>query len=192
MFYTGLVFLAIIALLLSGLTYAAIISTMIMEYNNKFQINLFKSDISLNPINKLLLKFEGQIQVSNLIFMTQAIYLLMATYKGNSTLGFRFASPLFYPMRENETQLNSFIFNMQILIASSLAIVLFCCDKMPAYTLNTYIYRFAVTFLYSDLMRPFTLSHSVPWLFGVLGAATVLLNVCKGNYRLNFAEIERM
>lgn len=39
----------------------------------------------------------------NIIFIGMALYLLAVTIKGNSTLGFRFASPLFYPMRENET-----------------------------------------------------------------------------------------
>lgn len=116
----------------------------------------------------------------------------MVTYKGNSTLGFRFASPIFYPMRENETQLNSFIFNMFILNVSSIAIVLFCCDKMPAYTLNTYVYRFAITFFYSDLMFWITQGHIVSFSFIILGAMTIFLNLCKGSYRLNFNQMEKI
>ena len=41
--------------------------------------------------------------VSNIIFISMALYLYAVAQKGNATIGFRFASPTFYPMRSNET-----------------------------------------------------------------------------------------
>jgi hypothetical protein len=66
--------------------------------------------------------------VCNVVFVLQALYLVAATTKGNSTLGFRFASPTFYPMRPNETQMNSFVFNVLVLNACSLGIVQFMAE----------------------------------------------------------------
>lgn len=60
--------------------------------------------------------------LANVIFICMTLYMFVAVVKGNSTLGFRFASPLFYPMRPNETQLNSFMFNILLLNACSLGI----------------------------------------------------------------------
>ena len=146
---------------------------------------------TINPIDKIMEGLSGNLQIANLIFLLQVIYWLLATLKGNSTLGFRFASPLFYPMRANETQLNSFIFNMFILNVSSLAITLYCCEKMPSYTHSTYIYRFSQVFLYSDLMYFFTKGEITGWCFIVLGIFTIFLNICRGHYRITFNFLEK-
>lgn len=60
--------------------------------------------------------------LANIIFIFLSLYFLICNIKGNSTLGFRFASPLFYPMRENETLFASFMFNVLVLNISSVGI----------------------------------------------------------------------
>ena len=78
--------------------------------------------------------------ISNLIFISMALYLYAVAQKGNSTIGFRFASPTFYPMRSNETQMNSFMFNILINNAVSLAVSMFCCDAFTEYSKYSYLY----------------------------------------------------
>ena len=84
-----------------------------------------------------LMKFtleRNQDYLCDLIFCSMALYLLAVTIKGNQTLGFRFASPLFYPLRKNETQLNAFMFNVLLLNACSLGIVQYCAANFTSYT----------------------------------------------------------
>lgn len=79
--------------------------------------------------------------LANILFLAISLYILICSVKGNSTLGFRFASPLFYPMRENETLFNSFIFNVLILNSNSLGIFYFLVYFLSGYTEGSYIYR---------------------------------------------------
>jgi hypothetical protein len=78
-----------------------------------------------NYINLLMGKaLENDLDyVCDVIFVSMALYLVFVTLKGNETLGFRFASPLFYPLRKNETQLNSFVFNVLLMNTCTLGIV---------------------------------------------------------------------
>lgn len=122
----------------------------------------------------------------NFIFVTLALYLLAATIKGNSTLGFRFASPTFYPMRSNETQMNSFVFNVLILNACSLGITQFCCQQMPSYTKKTFIFQMTIYVRYSDFMFKITENDLVGKTSLFLSVLTIIFNICKGGYRLKF------
>jgi hypothetical protein len=90
-----------------------------------YSAHILGMDIDSTNYVDLLINFtlnKGLDYVSNLIFLSMAFYLLAVTIKGNMTLGFRFASPLFYPMRKNETQMDSFMFNVWLLNACSLGI----------------------------------------------------------------------
>lgn len=113
-------------------------------------------------------------------------YLLAVTFKGNQTIGFRFASPTFYPMRANETQLNSFMFNILILNASSLGATMYVCDQLDAYTKKSFLYSFTLLFKYSDIMFYFTENLVIGQIITILSFLTVLLNLSKGGYRLRF------
>mmetsp|Transcript_8545 Transcript_8545/g.14409 ORF Transcript_8545/g.14409 Transcript_8545/m.14409 type:complete len:160 (-) Transcript_8545:4-483(-) len=129
----------------------------------------------------------------NLFFVSMAFYLLAVTIKGNATLGFRFASPLFYPMRENETQFNSFMFNVLLLNACSLAITEYSGLSMEYYTMgNTYLFQMTQLLLYSDLMFYITRVGLIRATIITLSALTILFNVMKGSYRLRFQDLERI
>jgi hypothetical protein len=90
-------------------------------------------------LNFLLVNNMGYL--ANILFIGISIYILICSIKGNSTLGFRFASPLFYPMRENETLFNSFIFNVLILNTNSLGVFYFLVYFLSGYTEGSYIHR---------------------------------------------------
>lgn len=93
-------------------------------------------------MNKLLEVCEREDlgYVSNLLFVLNVLYLFLCIQKGNETIGFRFASPTFYPMRENETQLSSFLFNILIMNMSSLGATIYACNVMFSYTKNSFLY----------------------------------------------------
>lgn len=94
-------------------------------------------------------------------------------------------------MRRNETQLNSFMFNILILNACSLAITLQTCGMMRAYTLESYIYKFLMIFKYSAFMFYFTQDQIIELIVVSMAVLTVLLNLCKGGYRLRFEDLEK-
>jgi len=54
-----------------------------------------------DPANKIILKLMDNDLAfpCNAIFVLLTLYLILCSYKGNQTLGFRFAHPFFYPMR---------------------------------------------------------------------------------------------
>lgn len=57
-----------------------------------------------------------------------SIYLLACTYKGNIKFGLRIPGIFkIHPMKENETFMNTFLFNVNLLLITSVAVTQFTC-----------------------------------------------------------------
>ena len=91
-------------------------------HHDDHKMKAFQVSDYVDTLMKFLIVEHDLAYLGNIIFICMTLYMFVAVVKGNSTLGFRFASPLFYPMRPNETQLNSFMFNILLLNACSLGI----------------------------------------------------------------------
>ena len=87
--------------------------------------------------------------------------------------------------------MNSFVFNVLILNACSLGITQFCCENMPSYTSKTLIYKLTIYVKYSDFMFSITANDIVGKLFLLLSLITIMLNICKGGYRIKFVELDK-
>lgn len=194
LYYTGQLWLGILCCLLTANWMVVICVNIINFYFVKISSNdLFETGGKGDYLNKVLEYFRtnNQNYASNIVFMCSVLYLLAVTQKGNQTIGFRFASPTFYPMRPNETQLSSFLFNILILNCSSLGVTLFGCSQMSAYTSRSYLYKYMLIFQYSDFMFYITQNLVIGQLMAILCVLTILLNYCKGSYRLRFSDLAK-
>lgn len=76
-------------------------------------------------LNKMFIYLEGTVMsfVGTILLALFTLYLLGCTYKGNLKFGLRIPF-LFtvYPMKENETFMNSFLFNANLLLITSVAV----------------------------------------------------------------------
>ena len=129
--------------------------------------------------------------MANLIFVLMGLYITACCFKGNQTLGFRFASPTFFPMRSNETQFSSFMFNVLILNLCSMPIMFSVCDLMESYTKSLTIYKIDQTIRYSDLMYWITYYNLVTKGCLFISLFTILFNICFGGYRLKFSDLDK-
>ena len=156
--YTGKLILGILCVILSSNWLFVIAFNMVNLYILSYVTDKFsKATTDLENadfVNKIMhWCMENNLSyMANVIFVAMTLYLFATTFKGNQTIGFRFASPTFYPMRSNETQLNAFMFNILILNASSLGATMFCCEQLNSYTSKSYLYKYTTLFKYSDFM----------------------------------------
>lgn len=76
-------------------------------------------------LNAIFTYLEGTIVsfIGAILLSMFSIYLLACTYKGNIKFGLRIPF-LFtiHPMKENETFMNSFLFNVNLLLITSVAV----------------------------------------------------------------------
>lgn len=116
--YSCILLLGVICLILSGeiLTFEAV--TVVKGNSDELVTSM--------PLIRLMdyLASTQAYTLCNLLFTFVAIYNLSLSFIGNTVLGFRFASPLFYNMQENETQFGAFMFNICVLNSSVYAITL--------------------------------------------------------------------
>ena len=142
LYYTGQLMLGVLCVFLS----INWLSTIVLSWINFIlQVDDKNPKFVYPDIPSILLKFcleKNQYYVANVIFICMAMYLMAVVMKGNTTIGFRFASPTFYPMRTNETLLSSFLFNIAILNACNLGITMYCVNTFKIYTEKSYIYKF--------------------------------------------------
>lgn len=93
--------------------------------------------------NELLIGLEQKNAgfLATFIFAYLCLYMLWAVQKGNIKFGIRI--PLccrFHPMKENETWMNSFLFNVILLLIASVGVIQLCIASFPTYTRNSDIY----------------------------------------------------
>jgi LMBR1 domain-containing protein 1 len=64
-------------------------------------------------------------------------YLIMCVIKGNIKVGFRFLLFAVYPMRLNGTLMSSFLFNVGLIMLSSISVIQFCARAFDGYAAET-------------------------------------------------------
>lgn len=100
-----------------------------------------KNGVPVAPfLNTMLVGLEnsGMGFLSTAIFTFLAIYLLWCTQKGTFKVGLRIPFVItIHPMKINETWMNSFLFNVTLILISSVAIIQFCTYALSEYTRNT-------------------------------------------------------
>ncbi|KAI8619637.1 LMBR1-like membrane protein-domain-containing protein [Chytriomyces sp. MP71] len=72
-----------------------------------------------------------------------SFYLLLCVIKGNSKLGMRIAFITIHPLRLGETMMNSLLFNVGVILVSSLAVSQFCTlafSRYAKYTASGYLF----------------------------------------------------
>jgi LMBR1 domain-containing protein 1 len=80
--------------------------------------------------------------VATFLYSYLILYLVWAVVKGNVKFGIRIPGIIrFYPMKPNETWMNSFLFNIIMLLIASTGITQLATSCFPTYTRNTAIYN---------------------------------------------------
>lgn len=75
------------------------------------------------------------------IFAYFCLYLIWCVQKGTVKFGMRIPCCCrFHPMKENETWMNSFLFNIILMLIASVGVIQLCISSFPTYTRNTDIY----------------------------------------------------
>jgi LMBR1 domain-containing protein 1 len=101
-----------------------------------------------------------------------AFYILWAVMKGNMKFGLRLLCIAIHPMKIGDTLMNSFLFNVGLILFSSVSVVQFC-----AQTFNQYARLTAVGSLFGTYVR-YLMGLSYFWtyyLYGLLGMAFLML-----------------
>lgn len=115
--YVGACLLGIFCLIISLLWWFHILLYLALRDANDYPVSTF--------LNKFFLTLES----SAMSFMGVAafggfcLYLVFCVMKGNVKFGIRFVIFTFHPMKKNETWMNSFLFNVLLILISSSAVV---------------------------------------------------------------------
>jgi LMBR1 domain-containing protein 1 len=98
------------------------------------------------------------------IFFYLCLYLVWCVQKGTVKFGMRLPGLCrFHPMREGETWLNSFLFNVILMLVASVGVVELCISSFPTYTRQTEIYAIVVLQLnYMKFYSLFYQNHVFP------------------------------
>lgn len=79
--------------------------------------------------------------IATAIFAYLCLYMLWCVQKGTVKFGVRIPCLCrFHPMKENETWMNSFLFNVILMLIASVGVIQLCISSFPTYTRNTEIY----------------------------------------------------
>jgi LMBR1 domain-containing protein 1 len=70
-------------------------------------------------------------------FALFCLYLLWASIKGNLKFGMRMFLINIHPMKKNETYMNSFLFNIMLILLTSVSVTQFCAESFRDYTTMT-------------------------------------------------------
>lgn len=100
---------------------------------------LIPSKTKVEFLNIILIYFvENNLTFISIgIFSILCIYLLMCVIKGSIKFNFRFFCFDLHPLIKNETYLNSFIFNVNLVLISSISIIQFSVTAFDKFTLMT-------------------------------------------------------
>jgi LMBR1 domain-containing protein 1 len=115
-------------------------------------------------LNELLIALEkGNAGfIATFVFAYFCLYMLWCVQKGNIKFGIRIPCCCrFHPMKQNETWMNSFLFNVILLLIASAGVIQLCISSFPTYTRNSEIYMiFGVQITYMRFFTAFY-KHSV-------------------------------
>jgi LMBR1 domain-containing protein 1 len=89
-------------------------------------------------LNAYLKSFDSWFPIfGNLTYAFLSLYLLLCTIVGCFKIGLRFLCISIHPMKQNGTYVNSFLFNLGIMLICTIPVVHFCTYAFAGYTKNT-------------------------------------------------------
>ena len=130
-FYYLLIPLGVICLIITGLWILQFFFSFIYTENGRPKIKF---------ISYLLLYLEDHnvAFLSFFFFALFCLYLLFCTMKGNIKFGLRiFLFSAVHPMKKDETYMNSFLFNVSLILISSVSVTQFCSNAFSDYVTFT-------------------------------------------------------
>ena len=130
-FYYLLIPLGIICLIITGLWILQFFFSFIYTENGRPKIQFISYFL-------LYLEDHNVAFLSFFFFALFCLYLLFCTMKGNIKFGLRiFIFSAVHPMKKDETYMNSFLFNVSLILISSVSVTQFCSNAFSDYVTFT-------------------------------------------------------
>ena len=130
-FYYLLIPLGIICLIITGLWILQFFFSFIYIENGRPKIQFISFFL-------LYLEDHNVAFLSFFFFALFCLYLLFCTMKGNIKFGLRiFVFSAVHPMKKDETYMNSFLFNVSLILISSVSVTQFCSNAFSDYVTFT-------------------------------------------------------
>ena len=130
-FYYLLIPLGIICLIITGLWILQFFFSFIYTENGRPKIQFISYFL-------LYLEDHNVAFLSFFFFALFCLYLLFCTMKGNIKFGLRiFLFSAVHPMKKDETYMNSFLFNVSLILISSVSVTQFCSNAFSDYVTFT-------------------------------------------------------
>eukprot|EP00298_Acanthocystis_sp_HF-20_P012449 c19892_g1_i1.p1 GENE.c19892_g1_i1~~c19892_g1_i1.p1 ORF type:complete len:529 (+),score=217.24 c19892_g1_i1:675-2261(+) len=101
---------------------------------------MFLDPSSAHPfLNNLFISLDTNMSLGTFCYGLFAFFLICATIKGNMKVGLRFVCLPIHPMQHHGTMMNSFLFNVELILLGSVAVVQFCVSAFALYAHNSAI-----------------------------------------------------
>lgn len=134
------------------------------------------TDPAVTPFLSLyLLSFDYWFPMfGTLTYSLLSLYLLLCTIQGCFKLSVRFICIKIHPMKIGGTYTNAFLFNLGIVMLSTIPLVHFCVSAFSSYTVNSdAFFLFQVQVKYMHFFRAFHMNNIFIWF--ILLVACILL-----------------
>ena len=124
--------------------------------------------------------------ISFFLFAIFNLYLLLCLIKGNIKFGVRFfCCWTIHPMKKNGTYMNSFLFNVTLILLGSISITQFCSYSLPDYIAFTDIaIIFNVQIKYMKFFKFFYKNHIFEYLLFIVFVLAFLYLICRPHDRV--------
>ena len=146
----------------------------------------------VNPfLNTMLEKLrKSKIEFfSTAIFVTLFLYLILATLKGNSKFGIRFAWVTYNSMRPNRTFINSFLLNMWFVHVWTMTLLQYMLKNFSMFARNTEAFKiFQIQIRYTWFYGWFWNSEFFTWVLVVWSVISLFYLIFKPTESLNLED----
>merc|ERR1712048_540423 len=113
--------------------------------------------------------------LGTVLYGSFAFYLMWATIKGNMQIGLRFFFFTIHPMKLGATMMNSFLFNVALILLCSVPIVQFCTTAFAQYAHDTAVENiFGVQITHLKFMRQLFVNNVFLYVMFSLAGLTFL------------------
>ena len=190
-FYYLLIPLGIICLIITGLWILQFFFSFIYTENGRPKIQFISYFL-------LYLEDHNVAFLSFFFFSLFCLYLLFCTMKGNIKFGLRiFIFSAVHPMKKDETYMNSFLFNVSLILISSVSVTQFCSNAFSDYVTFTDIdLIFGVQIKYLRFFVFFYKNFIFEYAFIIIFALSLIYLLIRHNDTMNtekmFKEKEKM
>jgi LMBR1 domain-containing protein 1 len=147
---------------------------------------LVRSEHKQPFLNTMFVKLDGVFGFLGTIFYGMfAFYLIWATIKGNMKMGLRLVFFTIHPMKLGATMMNSFLFNVGLILLCSIPVVQFCTTAFALYAHGSAIENlFGIQVTNLKFLRYFFLNNVFLYALFILAALTLIyLLVCPDKRR---------